>query len=332
MTTVAPPRPTTTPPLIGVVSIREIRWSRPLLVLAASMAVLAVVAVAGLIVDPRQVTGLPVWAKPLKFALSTAIYAVTLAWLVGQVVRFRRVVAAAATVAGLALGIELVIITGFAVVAETSHFNMTTPLHTVAWTIMGTSIGVLWVATWVVAAALFVTPLGDRARSLAVRAGAVIAVIGMGLAFLMTSPTSDQLADFQGIAGAHTVGLPDGGPGLPLLGWSTVAGDLRVPHFIGMHALQALPILALLLELAARRIPRLADAGIRYRLVAIAAVAYLAVVGLVTWQALIGQSIVQPSGAILIAGAGLAAAIAVAVVIAVLSPSRPLLDPARRQA
>jgi hypothetical protein len=174
----------------------------------------------------------------------------------------------------------------------------------------------------VVAAALFVTPLGDRARSLAVRAGAVIAVIGMGLAFLMTSPTGEQLADFQGIAGAHTVGLPDGGPGLPLLGWSTVAGDLRVPHFIGMHALQALPILALLLELAARRIPRLADAGIRYRLVAIAAVAYLGVVGLVTWQALIGQSIVQPSGAILTAGVGLAVAMAVAIVITLLTPSR----------
>jgi len=187
---------------------------------------------------------------------------------------------------------------------------------------MGTSIGVLWVATWVVAAVLFVTPLGDRARSLAVRAGAVIAVIGMGLAFLMTSPTSEQLADFQGIAGAHTVGLADGGPGLPLLGWSTVAGDLRVPHFIGMHALQALPIFALLLELAGRRISRLADAGIRHRLVAVAAVAYLAVVGLVTWQALIGQSIVQPSGAVLAAGIVVAGTTAAAVVVALVAPSR----------
>jgi hypothetical protein len=304
---------------VGAVGIRAIRWNRPLLVLAGAMAALAVVAVVGLIVDPREVTGLPVWAKPLKFALSTGIYAVTLAWLVGQVVRFRRVATVAGVVTAVALGIELAIITGFAVLAETSHFNMTTPLHTVAWTIMGSSIGVLWVATFVIAAVSFVTPLGDRARSLAVRAGVVIAIIGMGLAFLMTSPTDAQLADYQGIAGAHTVGLPDGGPGLPILGWSTVGGDLRIPHFVGMHALQALPILVLVLELAARRIPRLADPVLRFRMVVIATAAYLAVVGLTTWQALIGQSIVAPAGAILMTGLGIAVATVAAVAAVIVS-------------
>lgn len=100
---------------------------------------------------------------------------------------------------------------------------------------------------------LFRAPLGDPARSLAIRAGFVIALIGMALAFLMTGPTAEQLNSFRGIVGAHTVGLPDGAPGLPLLGWSTSAGDLRVPHFVGMHALQLIPLSALLLEFGARR-------------------------------------------------------------------------------
>ena len=65
---------------------------------------------------------------------------------------------------------------------------------------------------------LFRADLGDPARSLAIRAGTLIPVGGMGLAFLMTPPIAAQLDSFQGIAGAHTIGIADGGPGLPLLG------------------------------------------------------------------------------------------------------------------
>ena len=46
----------------------------------------------------------------------------------------------------------------------------------------------------------------------------------------------------------HTVPAPDGGPGLPFVNWSTTGGDLRIVHFFGMHAMQALPILGFLLD------------------------------------------------------------------------------------
>ena len=294
-------------------TVAGIRWHRPLQVLAAAMGVLVVVCLVGLVVDPRESLGVNVWEKPLKFAISTAVYAVTWSWLIGQLQRFRRVAWWAGTISAILLLIELVIITGAAAAGVTSHFNVSTPFNTVLWSIMAASIGTLWVATFVVSIILFRNPLGDRARTLAIRAGALIALAGMALAFLMTGPTAAQLDDWQGIAGAHTVGLADGGPGLPLLGWSTVAGDLRIPHFVGMHALQVIPLALILIELAARRIAVLRDVDVRYRLVAIVSAAYVAVLAVLTWQALRGQSIVAPDAAtttatLVIAALALAAA------------------------
>jgi hypothetical protein len=302
----------------------DIRWHRPLVTLFAAMVLLAIASAIGLLVDSREVTGLDVWAKPLKFALSTAIYSITLAWLIGQLRRFRRAAWIAGTLTAIALAVELVGITGFAVLGETSHFNISTPLHAAAWTTMALSIVVVWSMTLLVAILLLRNPLGDRARTLAIRAGVVLALIGMALAFLMTSPTDAQLADYQGIAGAHTVGQPDGGAGLPLLGWSTVAGDLRIPHFVGMHALQVLPIAAIALELLAARFPRLANRTVRLRLIAIATGAYAAVVAIVLWQALMGQSIVSPSGPV----ATVTALVAVATLTAIALTLRAARTPA----
>ena len=301
----------------------EIVWHRPLLWLAAAMAALAVFATVAALVDARVVTGADVWLKPLKFALSVGIYSLTLSWLIGQLARggkLRRVAWAAGAVSVLGLVIEMVIIVGVAATGESSHFNVSTPFHTALWAVMAFSIVVVWMMTLVVSIALFRNPLGDRARTIAIRAGAVLAIVGMGLAFLMTGPTAAQLDDYQGIVGAHTVGVADGGPGLPILGWSTVAGDLRIPHFIGMHALQVLPIMVVVLELLSARLPRFRSEAVRFRLAAIATATYAVALVLVTVQSLAGQSIVQPSGAILAAGIVVAAAAVIAAVLAVVVP------------
>jgi hypothetical protein len=116
--------------------------------------------------------------------------------------------------------------------------------------------------------------------------GSLNTAVGMGLAYLMTWPTAAQLANYQGIAGAHAVGVSDGGPGLPFLGWSTVAGDLRVGHFFGLHSIQVAAILlaiSLMLPLAFR-IP----------LIVVGNITWLGFVGLVTWQSLRAEPFSSP--------------------------------------
>ncbi|WP_439563523.1 hypothetical protein [Microcella sp.] len=310
------------------------RWHRPLLVLGILLAVLTAVTLVGYLVDDRELLGVNLWEKPLKFAISGTLYAVTWAWLIGYFTRWQRAAWWAGTVIAVTLAIELIIIVGAAAAGITSHFNVSTPLATTLWSIMAAAITTLWVATFVAAVALWRNPGADPARQAAIRTGVAISLLGMGLAFLMTGPTADQLNDFQGIAGAHAVGTADGGPGLPLLGWSTIAGDLRIPHFIGMHALQALPLLALLLELGARRLPLLRDALVRRGLVLTVAGAYLAVVGLVTMQALRGQSIIAPDALTLTIGAAIAAAslAAALAIVAAGARRRASADPSRAAA
>jgi hypothetical protein len=121
----------------------------------------------------------------------------------------------------------------------------------------------------------------------------IITIIGALIAGFMTHPTADQLAAAhagQGmpIMGAHTVGAPDGGPGLPGTGWSTEHGDLRIPHFIGLHALQVIPLIAFVMR--RRRL----SSDTRVRLTLTAAGSYFTLVVLLLIQALRGQPILRP--------------------------------------
>ncbi len=324
----APGPCTARPPIGGQVgpSLSELRpahWHRPLLVLAAVTGGLAILSFAGVLLDPREVTNSAVWIKPLKFALSIGIYSLTLAWLIGRLPpgsRLARVARVAGTISAAGLAIELIIIDGFAMVGDSSHFNVSTPLHAAMWHVMAGSIAVVWVMTFLVATLLFFNPLGDGARSLAIRAGALIAMAGMALGFLMTGPKADQPGDHPRVVGAHTVGLADGGPGLPLLGWSTIGGDLRIPHFVGMHALQALPLFVLMLEVLSRKLPALRSARRRLRLTQLAVATVAATVVLLTVQALVGQSIVAPAGMILIGEITLAAAAVIATIAIISAP------------
>ena len=282
----------------------------------AMMAALAVAAI-GLVVDPRIVTGAPAWLKPAKFAASIAIYTFTLAWiftLIPEWTRTRRVVGWTTAVT---LMLEIAIIDLQALRGTTSHFNVATLFDGVLFTIMGAAIVVQTLSSIAVAAALWQHELTDRALGWTLRLGMTITIVGALTGGLMTRPTPQQLdaaraGERMTVVGAHTVGGPDGGPGLPGTGWSTDHGDLRVPHFLGLHALQALPIVAL----ALRR--RQVSEFVRVRLAITAAVSYAALFGLLLAQALRGQSLLAPHALTMV----LLGAWAVGTAASVLSVSR----------
>jgi hypothetical protein len=187
---------------------------------------------------------------------------------------------------------------------------------------MGAMITAVSVCTLLLAIWLIRQRLPDRVFAWSLRLGVLLSFVGMMVAFLMTTPTAAQLEAAQAgagmpVAGAHSVGVVDGGPGLPLLGWSTEGGDLRVPHFFGLHAMQVLPLIGGLLGLAwARR--RLSERQ-RLALVWTAGLAYLGLIVLLTWQALRGQSIVAPDSLTLLAFGLLAGATALAASITLLA-------------
>jgi hypothetical protein len=278
-----------------------LRVNAPLTLVGGLMLVTLLGTLVGLLVDPRVITGAPAWLKPAKFAVSTSIYAFTFVWLLGFVRGHPRLVALSANAVAAGLAIEVGIIILQVVRGTSSHFNFATPLDAALFSAMAAIIVVVWLMSLLAAVLLIGQRLPNAAFAWALRLGLLIALVGMAVAFFMPQPTPDQRAALVAGAtvasiGAHSVGVADGGPGLPLVGWSIVGGDLRVAHFFGLHALQVLPIVGWLVSrrpgLGARR---------SLALVWSAGVIYLGLVGVLTWQALRGQSVVAPDAASLAA-------------------------------
>ena len=267
--------------------------SRLLTAVGLLMLVAAVPTVVGIFVDPRIITGAPAWLKPFKFAISTAIYTLTLAWIYSLLPAWPRMRRIVAWTTAIVFVLENVIIFGQAWRGTTSHFNSATTLDRTLFAIMGTAIIIQTVVSVSVAVALWRTQFAERALGWALRIGMTLTIAGAMTGPLMTRPTEAQLEQVRAgggmpIVGAHSVGGVDGGPGVPVTGWSREHGDVRVPHFIGLHAIQVLAIVAVVL----RRWRR--PESVRVRTVLVAAASYATLFVLLLSEALRGQSIAAP--------------------------------------
>ena len=275
------------------------RGHRGLFWFAVAMAVLVPVLAVLAVVDDRVLLGAPLWLKPLKFAVSFVAYAGTLAWLLGRL--NERTMQRTGWVIVAASAVEMAIIIGQAGRGVRSHFNTDTAFDANLFSVMGATIVVLWFATLAVALRFLREPGRDRALAPAVRLGLVVTLVGLLEGFVMVA------------LNGHSVGVADGGPGLPLVGWSTTGGDLRIAHFVGMHALQGLPLLAAALGARGRF-----DELTRVRIVQVAAAAWTGLVVLLTGQALQAQPLLAPDALTLSVAAGLVVA-TVAALAAVLA-------------
>jgi hypothetical protein len=269
------------------------RASLPLTAVGALMLVVAVASVVGMLVDPRIITGAPAWLKPFKFAVSTALYSLTLAWIFGWLSDWPRVRRLVGWTTAIVFVLEVALIDTQAWRGTTSHFNVSTPLDAVVFFVMGGAILLQTLVSVAVAVALWRQRFTDRPLGWALRLGMMITIVGALTGPLMTRPTAAQLADVRAggrmtTAGAHSVGGLDGGPGVPVTGWSREHGDLRAPHFIGLHAIQALALIAV----GVRRWR--APEAVRVRAVLAAAASYASLFLLLLWEALRGRSIVAP--------------------------------------
>ncbi|MFG2331971.1 hypothetical protein ACGFMM_20355 [Streptomyces sp. NPDC048604] len=268
------------------------------------MALATVLTGIGILTDERLLDGASLWAKPFKFAISFVAYCPTLAWMISLLPRARRAAWWAGTVVAAACAVEMAIITVQAARGHHSHFNRVTPLDSMLWDAMGATVVVLWAGALVIAVLLLRARILDGAQAWAVRLGSLIALAGAAVGFLMARPTPEQIAaENSPTAGAHSVGVPDGGPGLPVIGWSTTGGDLRIAHFFGMHALQFLPLVLVALLALAPRFAQLRDPLLRLRLVVVASSMYAAFFLLLAWQALRGQPLLRPDAPTLLTAA-----------------------------
>lgn len=197
--------------------------------------VLFALSVPAYLLDKRTILGINPWIKPIKFEVSVILFCLTVAALLsalGRMGRWEHWRLAIAWGIGIAMIFENTIIALQSARGVRSHMNFTTLFNGVAFGIMGLFILLTTILLGILLILFLITETGlPRPVTVGICLGLAIALAGSVEGSLMVTHYK-----------AHTVGAPDGGPGLPFVNWSTQHGDLRVAHFLALHALQFFPL------------------------------------------------------------------------------------------
>lgn len=212
------------------------------------MVALTVTMIPFLFLDTRTLLGVNLWIKPIKFTVSLGIYSFSTVWILERFLSDWKYNLKTQYALTITSAIEILLITWQAARGEASHFNVSNTWNQVIFSIMGTSISLFWLSHLVMILPILRNNQIAKAVKESLLWGLGIAGFGMIIGFFMTTPRPEQLELMkQGIyqtSGSHSFGKGDAGTGLLFFGWSTVIGDMRVPHFFGMHVMQLFFVLA----------------------------------------------------------------------------------------
>ncbi|GLZ80177.1 hypothetical protein Afil01_49840 [Actinorhabdospora filicis] len=276
-------------------------WHRPLMIQVALMSGLVLVALGGVLIDDRVQNGVSVWEKPLKFAVAFVAYGLTLGWMLSLPHKGRRFTWWVGTVVALSGTADVAVIAMQGARGTFSHFNTADAYGELTQNVFSIGVPILMLANMILAITLIVQRVGDKGTAMAVRLAAFYSIAGMFLGLLISMNPDGQSGDYTDgngdpvtLAISHSVGTRDDAPVMPFTGWNATAGDLRIPHFVGMHGMQVMLLVGLLVAGLAARVAWLRDERTRRAVIGVAGLCYGGLTALVTWQALRGQSLIHP--------------------------------------
>jgi len=179
-----------------------------------------------------QVYHVNAWYKPFKFAFSTFLFAWAMAWYCYYLPNLNINLFNWSVI--ILLGFEIFYIAFQASKGQLSHYNLSTPVYAALYSMMAVAASLVTLYTAYVGVLFFTNSFSALPDYYvwAIRLGIIIFVIFSFEGFAMGSRLN------------HSVGALNDNSNLFIIGWSKTVGDLRVSHFIGMHALQVLPILS----------------------------------------------------------------------------------------
>lgn len=169
------------------------------------------------------------WRKPIEFGLSGAIITFSLAWVLGRLQR-SPLWDWAGAIGILFLVPETALIDLQQWRGVPSHFNFQTDFDGAVFSAMAGCIGFVAIGIAILALRSLGRVEGPPATGLAVRAGMIFLLLGQVLGGLIVA---NGLGPDSTVANASIIGA---------------AGELKVPHALGLHGLQVLAVLALILE------------------------------------------------------------------------------------